>query len=44
LKGTELDYVQNGLNSELIFNNPNISAQCGCGESFSIDQELFQKA
>ena len=44
LKGTEIDYVTKGLNSELIFNNPNISAKCGCGESFSIDQNLFQKA
>ena len=44
LKGTEIDYVTNGLNSELVFNNPNISAKCGCGESFSIDQNLFQKA
>ena len=44
LKGTEIDYLTKGLNSELIFNNPNISAKCGCGESFSIDQNLFQKA
>ena len=44
LKGTEIDYVTKGLNSELVFNNPNISAKCGCGESFSIDQNLFQKA
>ena len=44
LKGTEIDYVKKGLNSELIFNNPNISAKCGCGESFSIDQNLFNQA
>lgn len=44
LKGTQIDYVKKGLNSELIFNNPNISAKCGCGESFSVDQNLFQQA
>tara|TARA_B100000282_G_scaffold76723_1_gene52930 strand:- start:5705 stop:6433 length:729 start_codon:yes stop_codon:yes gene_type:complete len=44
LKGTKIDYVKKGLNSELIFINPNISAKCGCGESFSVDQNLFQQA
>ena len=41
---TDIDYVKKGLNSELVFNNPNISAKCGCGESFSIDQNLFNQA
>lgn len=36
LQGTEIDYVRNGLNSELQFNNPNAQEYCGCGESFSI--------
>ena len=43
----DLSFVQNAekdVNSELIFNNPNISAKCGCGESFSIDQNLFNQA
>ena len=37
LQGTEIDYVREGVNSELRFNNPNASNYCGCGESFSID-------
>lgn len=34
--GTEMDYVENKLSSEFVFNNPNIKGTCGCGESFSI--------
>ena len=36
VRGTEIDYVVEGLNSALRFNNPNADAMCGCGESFSI--------
>ncbi|MCY3885699.1 MAG: iron-sulfur cluster assembly accessory protein [Gammaproteobacteria bacterium] len=36
LRGTEIDYVTEGLNSALKFNNPNADTLCGCGESFSI--------
>ena len=36
LKGTEIDYVTEGVNSVLKFNNPNVVAECGCGESFSV--------
>ena len=36
VRGTEIDYVVEGLNSVLKFNNPNADAMCGCGESFSI--------
>ncbi|EEZ97482.1 iron-sulfur cluster assembly 1 homolog, mitochondrial [Tribolium castaneum] len=36
LLGTEMDYVQNKLSSEFVFNNPNIKGTCGCGESFNI--------
>jgi iron-sulfur cluster assembly protein len=36
LKGTELDYVREGLNSGFRFNNPNVKATCGCGESFNV--------
>lgn len=35
-KGVSIDYIQKGLNSELEFNNPNTSDECGCGESFSL--------
>lgn len=36
LDGTELDFVREGLNEGFKFHNPNIKAQCGCGESFSV--------
>ena len=36
VQGTEVDLVTEGLNSSLRFKNPNASAHCGCGESFSI--------
>ncbi|CAK1553550.1 unnamed protein product [Leptosia nina] len=35
-KGTEMDFVEDKLSSEFVFNNPNIKGTCGCGESFSI--------
>ena len=34
--GTEVDFVKNGLNEAFSFRNPNISGECGCGESFNI--------
>ena len=36
LRGTEIDYVAEGINSVVKFNNPNVVAECGCGESFSV--------
>ncbi|XP_014217340.1 iron-sulfur cluster assembly 1 homolog, mitochondrial [Copidosoma floridanum] len=36
LLGTEMDYIENKLSSEFVFNNPNIKGTCGCGESFSV--------
>lgn len=36
LNGTEIDYVQEGLNSLYKFRNPNVTGECGCGESFTI--------
>ncbi len=36
LEGTELDLVREGLNEGLEFRNPNVSAECGCGESFAV--------
>lgn len=36
LLGTEMDFVDTKLNSEFVFNNPNIKGMCGCGESFSV--------
>ncbi|MCH8550550.1 MAG: iron-sulfur cluster assembly accessory protein [Natronospirillum sp.] len=36
LAGTEVDYVQEGVNRQLRFNNPNAQDYCGCGESFNV--------
>jgi iron-sulfur cluster assembly protein len=36
LSGTELDFT-NGLNGKgFVFNNPNATKTCGCGESFGV--------
>jgi iron-sulfur cluster assembly accessory protein len=35
--GTEIDFVSEGLTRHLVFNNPNVTAECGCGESFSVE-------
>jgi len=36
LDGMEVDFVREGLNQRFAFRNPNIAAECGCGESFSV--------
>lgn len=36
LDGTELDFAKEGLNEGFKFNNPNVKATCGCGESFNV--------
>ena len=38
LNGMELDYVREGVNRRLVFNNPNARDECGCGESFSFEE------
>jgi iron-sulfur cluster assembly protein len=35
LDGTRVDFVRKGLNESFQFANPNVKAECGCGESFS---------
>jgi len=39
LNGTEVDFITVGLNSMFQFKNPNVTGECGCGESFSVTQE-----
>ncbi|KAK4991335.1 Iron-sulfur assembly protein 1 [Elasticomyces elasticus] len=34
--GSEMDWVEDKLSARFVFRNPNITEQCGCGESFSI--------
>ena len=36
LIGTEMDFAQEKLGARFVFNNPNQTAACGCGESVSI--------
>ena len=36
LDGSEIDYISEGLGTTFSFNNPNVSEECGCGESFTI--------
>ncbi|GAB6140805.1 iron-sulfur cluster assembly protein IscA [Methylosoma difficile] len=36
LDGIQLDYRREGINEAFRFDNPNVKAQCGCGESFSV--------
>lgn len=35
--GTEIDLVQEGVNRQLRFLNPNAKDHCGCGESFNVN-------
>lgn len=36
LIGTEVDFVREKMGARFVFNNPNQTAACGCGESVSI--------
>lgn len=38
LNGTEIDFIRVGLNSMFQFKNPNVTGECGCGESFSVTE------
>ena len=36
LLGTEMDYKIEKFSSQFVFNNPNETERCGCGESFKV--------
>lgn len=38
LKGLHIDYVNDGFSSKFSYTNPNQTGQCGCGESFTVDE------
>jgi iron-sulfur cluster assembly protein len=38
LEGTVVDFRREGLSEAFRFENPNVTAMCGCGESFSVDK------
>jgi len=35
--GTTVDFVHEGLVREFRFRNPNVTGECGCGESFTVN-------
>ena len=37
IRGTEIDLAIEGVNRVIKYNNPNVVAECGCGESFSVN-------
>lgn len=37
--GTQIDLVKQRLGEQFVFRNPNASAECGCGESFTTDAD-----
>jgi len=36
LDGSTIDFVSSGLVSSFHFDNPNVTDECGCGESFTV--------
>ncbi len=37
IRGTVVDIENKGLGfTQMVFNNPNVESQCGCGESFNV--------
>ena len=38
--GTRIDYAREGLNAAFVFHNPNATGECGCGESFTVDEPV----
>jgi iron-sulfur cluster assembly protein len=37
--GTEIDFVTQGLSQQFVFRNPRVAAECGCGESFTTNEQ-----
>jgi iron-sulfur cluster assembly protein len=38
LDGSVVDFAADGLNHTFRFDNPNVTEECGCGESFTIEK------
>ncbi len=34
--GSKMDYIEDKMQSGFVFENPNETGRCGCGESFSV--------
>jgi len=37
--GTVIDYQKMGLGEQLVYQNPNQTGTCGCGESFTVSKD-----
>jgi len=37
LDGIRVDYRREGINEAFMFDNPNVTNTCGCGESFAVE-------
>lgn len=35
IQGTTIDYQKQGINQIFVYENPNATGECGCGESFT---------
>ncbi len=42
LLGTEMDYKREKLSAQFVFNNPNQTSACGCGESVQLTPAALQ--
>jgi len=36
LVGSHMDFYEDAVKAEFVFNNPNAKGSCGCGESFNV--------
>ncbi len=44
LLGTEMDFQVSKLSSQFVFNNPNQTSACGCGESVTLTPATLDRA
>lgn len=42
LKNAEIDYIQGIQGEQFVIRNPNAKTTCGCGSSFSIEEDEFE--
>lgn len=42
LIGSTMDFKNDKLSAEFVFNNPNVTGMCGCGESFTVKKSSNQ--
>ena len=43
LAGSEIDYTESVMGSNFNIKNPNATSTCGCGSSFSVEQDLYEE-